>query len=241
MAQRWIIALLLTVPLLGRAQLKPPKEPTAGLAFGILAHSFGFGFDVQYQVIRNDWDYNLSVSLASYKHPQEAKVNSAYANTGGKDYVYDKLNYGYVLAPTLGVSRSLIRRGIFNRVGLRGGFAAGPLLALLKPYYLQVAVPVSGSQAVLETDKYDPALYNYSNIYGVADYFLGLDEIKAMPGARVKATTLVDLASSTAFIRGVELAFFADIFAKRLPLLGYSPNKQVFVGGSVEILIGNTW
>ena len=241
MAKRWFIALLLTVPLLGWTQVKPPKEPTAGLAFGLIAHSFGFGFDVRYQVIRSTWSYDLGVSMTSYKHPQEAKVNSAYASTGGKDYVYDKLNYCYVLAPSVGLSRNLINRDIFNRVGIRGGFSAGPLLALLKPYYLQVAVPVSGSQAVLETDKYDPTKYNYSNIYGVADYFLGMNEFKMMPGARVKATTMVDLASSTAFIRGIELAFFADFYAKKLPLLGYSANKQVFLGGSVEILIGNTW
>lgn len=241
MAKRFSIALLLLLPLLGWTQVKPPRVPTAGMAFGILAHSFGFGFDVRYQAIRSTWNYDVGLSLTSYKHPQEAKINSAYATTGGKDYIYDKLNYCYVLAPSIGVSRDLIGRDLFNRIGIRGGFSAGPLLALLKPYYLQVAVPVSGSQAVLETDKYDPAKYNYSNIFGVADYFLGMNEFKMMPGARVKATTLVDLSSSTAFIRGIEMAFFADFYSKKLPLLGYSPNKQVFLGGSVEILIGNTW
>ncbi|MEY3442996.1 MAG: hypothetical protein RLZZ519_1277 [Bacteroidota bacterium] len=240
MRKQLLITLLLLVPVMMWAQ--PEVKPaSAGLAFGMLAHSFGFGVDVQYLVLRGDWDYTIGLSLSSYKNPKELKIESAYKDQGGKDYVYDKLNYCYVLAPMFGVSRKLISRGIFNRIGLRGSLSAGPLLALMKPYYVDVAVPFNGNQAFKETHKYDYTKYNYSNIYGVGDYFLGMNEISMIPGARLKAATMVDLSSGTAYIRGIELGIFADIFSKKLPMFGFTANRQAFVGGSIEVLIGNTW
>ncbi|MFM2376441.1 MAG: hypothetical protein RLZZ165_1538 [Bacteroidota bacterium] len=238
MVKRILPVLILALPLMMPAQT---KTPAAGVAFGLFAHTFGFGFGMQYMVFRGNWDYVIDLSLQSYKNPQELKIKSAYSDQGGKDYVYDKLNYCYVLAPTLGVSRSLIARNLFNRVGISGSISAGPLLALLKPYYLEVAIPFNGNQANLETDKYDHTKYNYSNIYGVADYFLGMNEISMVPGARLKMATMVDLSAGTAYIRGIELGLFADIFARKLPMLGFTANRQSFFGGSVAILIGNTW
>jgi hypothetical protein len=242
MRNRLLIVLLSWIPLFAAAQEPTATAPpTSGLAFGLLAHTFGFGFDVQYHVLRPEWKYTVGLSMSSYKNLRELKIRSAYADEGGKEYIYDKLNYCYVLAPTLGLSRSLVSRNIFNRVGLRGGISAGPLLAFLKPYFVNVATPINGNQALVEPKRYDPTKYNYSNIYGVGDYFLGMDEISLVPGARIKATATVDLSSGTAYIRAVELGLFADVFAKRLPMFGLTANQQTYLGGSVEILIGNNW
>jgi hypothetical protein len=240
MGKRLLITCLLLVPMWVLAQEKP-STPTAGLAFGIVAHSFGFGFDVRYIVPRPRSDLFVSLSMSSQKNPRELKIESAYADQGGKDYVYDKQNYCYVIAPMLGVSRKLISRNLFNRVGVSASFSAGPLLALLKPYYVEVAVPFNGNQALVEVHRYDHTQYNYGNIYGVADYFLGMDELQVMPGGRAKVGTLVDFSAGSSYIRAIELSMFADVYAKRLPLLGANANKQLFVGGSVEILVGNIW
>ncbi len=242
MGKQFLISLLLLLPLLGMSQEKSPAPtPTAGLAFGVFAHSFGFGFDVRYLMPRSGSDYFIGLSMSSYKNPHELKIKSAYSDQGGKDYVYDKLNYGYVIAPTFGITRKLIKRNLFNRIGVSASVSAGPLLALLKPYYVEVAVPFNGNQALVEVHPYDPNQYNYGNIYGVADYFLGMKEMRAMPGGRAKFGTLIDFSAGSTYIRAVELSLFADIFAKQLPLLGTNFNKQAFIGGSVEILVGDIW
>jgi hypothetical protein len=240
MGKRLLIILLLLVPCLTQAQEKP-HQPTAGLAFGLLGHSYGFGFDVRFLLPRPSSDFFLSLSLTSYKNPKELKIESAYKDQGGKNYVYDKLNYCYVIAPNIGWSRRLISRNLFNRVGISATVSGGPLLALLKPYYVEVAVPFNGNQAMVEVHRYDPTQYNYGNIYGVADYFLGMNEIRVMPGARAKVGTLVDLSAGTDYIRAVELSLFADLYAKKLPIFGSNPNRQFFIGGSIEIMVGNTW
>jgi hypothetical protein len=240
MVKRIALILTLLFPLLMKAQ--EAKHPaTAGLAFGIFANSFGFGLDTRYMILRSDWDYHIGLSFGSYKHPKESKIESAYADQGGKDYVYDKLNYGYLIAPTFSISRKIIRLGSANRIGLNMSLGGGPLFCLLKPYYLEIAVPFSGNQALVEVHKYDPSQYNYTNIYGSADYFLGMNELSMVPGARIKLGSMVDFSSGSSYIRAFEMGIFADIFSKPLPLLGNNPNRNFFFGGSVELLIGNMW
>lgn len=240
MKSRIIIGLLFLLPFFVQGQEKK-KEPTKGLAFGILAHTYGFGIDAQFHVLRPEWDFIFGASFSSYKHPKELKIESAYADQGGKDYIFDKKNYGYVLAPTFGISKRIIPKNGFNKISLRSTFSAGPTLAFLKPYYLEVAIPFQGNQAYVEIDKYDASLYNYGNIVGEADYFLGMNELQLVPGIRAKLSAMLDFAAGSNYIRGIELSVYADYFTKELELLDLTPNKQVFVGGSVELLIGNAW
>ena len=124
---------------------------------------------------------------------------------------------------------------------MRSTLSGGPTLAFLKPYYLEVAIPFSGNQAYVEVDKYDAALYNYGNIVGEADYFLGMNEIVVTPGFTGKLSTMLDFSASRDYIRGVELSIFGSIFSKPLELMDLTANRQLFLGASVELLIGNTW
>ncbi len=233
---------LMALPLFMSAQRAQEEEPaTRGLAFGVLAHSYGFGIDVQYHLIRDDHSLVFSTSFASYKDPRELKIQSAYADQGGKRYIYDKKNYAYVLAPTFGYSKNWISNSGFSKVGLSTTFSAGPTLAFLKPYYLEVAIPFNGNQAFVEVDRYDASLYNYTNIVGEADYFLGLNELRVQPGFRAEISTMIDLAGTRNLIRGIEVSGFADIFAGELDIFDIEDNRQFWIGGSIEFLIGNTW
>ncbi len=234
--------IILCLPLRQFAQAQQEeKNPTRGLAFGVLAHSFGFGIDVQYHLIRSNSSLVFSTSLISYKNPRELKIQSAYADQGGKRYIYDKKNYAYVLAPTFGYSKNWISNSGFSKVGLSTTFSGGPILAFLKPYYIEVAIPFNGNQAFVEVDKYDASLYNYTNIVGEADYFLGLNEIRVQPGLRGEISTLIDFAGTRSLIRGIEVSAFGDVFAKPLEIFDLNNNRTFWIGGSIEFLIGNTW
>lgn len=238
-----LLALLFTAPLMAWTQSPNiDKEPTRGLAVGVMAHTHGFGFDIQYLLLRdNNKSIVFSTAISSVKHPQELKIESAYSDQGGKRYIWDKKNYGYVLAPTVGIAKDWIPNNGFSRIAVRTNFSAGPALALLKPYYLEVAVPINGNQAIVEIDKYDATKYNYSNIVGEADYFLGLNEISVQPGIQAKISTLVDFAGHKDVIRGFEFAVFANYFAQPLDLLDLQDDRQFWLGGSIQFLIGNKW
>jgi len=238
-----LLLVLLALPTVALAQ-GPEREttPTRGLGVGVLLHSYGFGFDVQYYLLRDAGKViTISTSLSSYKHPRELKQESAYADQGGKDYIWGKRNYGYVLAPTVGFGKDLIGRSSFNKINLRGTFALGPALAFLKPYYLEVAIPIGGNQAFVDIDQFDPAVYNYTNIVGEADYFIGMNEMTVTPGLQGRAAVMLDFAGQRDVIRGIEIAVFGNYFTRPLHLMELTPNKQFWLGGSIEFIIGNTW
>ena len=122
-----LIALLLTAPLFGAAQAPTKdKEPTRGLAFGVMAHTHGFGFDIQYLLLRdNNKSIVISTAISSIKDPRELKIESAYSDQGGKDYIWDKKNYGYVLAPTIGIAKDWVPNSGYSRIAIRTNFSGG--------------------------------------------------------------------------------------------------------------------
>lgn len=216
--------------------------PTRGIGIGIHAHTYGFGFEVQYYLLRdNSRTLTIGTSLSSTKHPQESKINSAFSDQGGKNYIFDKKNYAYVLAPTIGFGKDIIPRNDFNKINLRLTTSVGPALAMLKPYYLDIAVPISGTSATIATQAYDPALHNYGNIYGESDYFTGMNEITFVPGLQGKIAAMLDLAGNRNVIRGIEFTLYGNYFVNKLDLLGNTDNKQFWIGGSAAFIVGNTW
>lgn len=223
-------------------QEKNAEEPnTRSLSFGLFAHSFGFGFDVQHMHLRDNTDLLFSFSLSSLKNLHEQKIESAYVDQGGKDYIYGKKNYAYTFAPTFGISKKLFSKSDFNRVSFRANFSAGPLLTFLKPYYLEIAVPFNQTQAYVEVQRYDAAQHNYTNIVGEADFFLGMDELSLSPGLRGRVSGIIDFARSEDFIRGIEVGVNTDLYFKAPELMDNRKNQSIFVGGSIGILFGNSW
>ncbi|MEM0998083.1 MAG: hypothetical protein AAGN35_13430 [Bacteroidota bacterium] len=240
MIKHLIIGLLCGLPFLVHAQERS-KKPTRGLAFGLFAHTNGVGAEVQYHVYRDGLDFVAGLSLASLRHPQQLKIESAYADQGGKRYFYDKKNYGFVLAPTFGISKVLIGRDDYSRINVRTTLSGGPVLGILKPYYLEVAIPFNGNQAYVEVDKYDANLYNFTNIVGEADYLLGIGELSVVPGINGKFATMVDFAGKNDLIRAVELSLYGTLFVRPFDLMDLTEDKSFYLGGQIAILFGDKW
>jgi hypothetical protein len=240
MIKQFIIGLLCTLPLLVTAQERN-KAPERGLAFGIFAHTNGFGAELQYHMYRDGLDFVTGISFSSMRHPQQLKIESAYADQGGKRYFYDKKNYGFVLNPSFGLSKVIIGRSDYSRINVRTTLSAGPALGLLKPYYLEVAVPFSGNQAYVEVDKYDATKYNFTNIVGEADYLLGIGEMRIVPGATARFATMVDFAGKRDLIRAVELSLYGTYFTRQFDLMDVAEDKSFYLGGQISILFGDKW
>lgn len=217
------------------------KDFESGLGFGVFGHSYGLGFNVEYWKAGNENDMIFSLAMSSYRTKQEQKVESFYKDQGGKDYVFDKKNYFYTITPSIGISREVIRKSPHNRVSLRVGGNAGFNLGILKPYYIEVAVPISPTQARVQETKYDGSQHSYIDIVGEADYFLGFNELSVVPGLHLEANSMLDFSRGRDYIRGIELAVFTDLFTQKVELMDLNENKQVFLGVKLGLLIGNTW
>ncbi len=124
-------------------------------------------------------------------------------------------------------------------MSMRTHLSAGPLLGFLKPYFVEIAVPVSPTQAAIEIHPYDATQYSWGQIIGEADFFYQMNRVSLIPGLRLNAAGQLDFSGSKSYIRAVEFATFADVFIKQPQLLDQGKNKTIFIGASVALLIGN--
>jgi hypothetical protein len=93
-----------------------------------------------------------------------------------------KVNYVYLLEGVYAYQRVVWYRSAVSAAQVSLSVGAGPALGLTKPYYIEIAVPISATQAFIKVDTYDPQRYPYLDIVGEADFYLGFDKLRATPG-----------------------------------------------------------
>lgn len=241
------LALLLSLVLLpmAKAHAQSPneggeaKELKRSAAFGLFFSTHGSGLDFQFTRYREKNHLFFGLALGSCHDLSERKIRSAYADQKGKDYVWDKKNYLYTITPTIGLSRTLLNVGHSNRLAINGRFSGGPLLGLLKPYYVIIAVPVSSTTANPLPFPYDASLYTYDDIVGEGDLFMGFDELRFTFGARLNAALQLDFSANRSTIRALEFGIYSDFYPKRPEILDVAQNSWNYTGFSVAVLIGN--
>jgi hypothetical protein len=247
---RWVVLLLvlvLTSALGLPAQVQDdgtdgfePKENALGL--GAFLYSNGIGFNVRrMHRLENQRELTFEISIASLKDHREVRTESEFSDRGGKDYIYDKKNYAYALTFTAGYGKVIFPATEFNQLSIHVGVEGGPVLGLLKPYYIEYYQnnPPGGNQVAVE--QFDADRHDRRLIVGEADFFTGLGQLQLVPGLRLEAYTTVNLAGSNLFLRALHLGLQTDIFTQKLPIMDARSDKALFLGGSLGFIIGNAW
>jgi len=218
------------------------EQLVRGLALGMHIHTYGVGLDAMFIKQKTERrDRVLQFSLESLKNRKEIKIESLYKDQGGKAFIFDKINYAYTLSSQWGFQWKIIPFQSFSSLSCKVGLGAGPILAFLKPYYLEIAKPLNATQATIIVDQYNSEKYAYDDIVGEADYFRGFDHLKIIPGLRLKSSFALDFASSGLFIRAIHSGLTLDIYPKKLQIMDQTPNKQIYFGGFIGFLIGDLY
>lgn len=212
------------------------------LAYGFQSTTRGLGLHAVYFKGVGPNKTSFGFDMHSVKGHREIRIRSAYQDLGRK-YIFDKINYFYVLAPTVGISREVFPRSSFNKINVTVNAAAGPALGLLRPYILEVAIPIPNQPgyASREEHQYDPERFNFGNIIGQADPFSGDLVGAATVGGAVRMQIFVDFARHKRTVRGMTATLNADIFPKRVPIMAESENHYVYIAGGLGILFGHKW
>lgn len=224
----------------GEKEANPEFTPkTASFIIGFHAHTFGLGIDFAYR--RQLWPkYDLVIhsGIASFKNPEEFLVapSAGFSYIGSSDYIFRKINYTYFVDFTPGIQRTLIARSQFHRVQLKAGLGVGPVMAVLKPYMLDIA----GDRVIL-SQQYDPGVHNATNIIGEGDFFQAFPQIKTQWGVRLRADFFVDFSGNSWFVRGLNMGFQYDVFGKEVPTMAVVPNMRQYFGWHVGLVVGNAW
>lgn len=212
------------------------------LGFGAHISTAGIGIDVQYfKRPSEQWEWTILFRAASISDSRERRIKSIYSDQGGKDFIYDKLNYAYTVSLLYGWQRTLFNLDPYNQTTIKTGLAIGPTLGILKPYYLDVAVNVGNNVYELRSLPYDPNTMAFTDIVGEGNFSLGTDELKYAPGLTMRWNTMFNLGGSKAKIRAVNVGFDVHYFFDKFRIMATSENRQLYVIGFVGILFGSSY
>lgn len=217
--------------------------PKHGTCIGGHIASSGLGIDIQHYRYQNeDWEWGIGLRIASLTHPKESRVDGIYKDQGGSSFIYDKMNYCYTASLLYGWQKNLTKLDLYNRLHIKAGLFFGPSIAILKPYFLDIAVPVSPPttppRAEIQSMAYDPQKITYNDIYGQSDFSNGTDLLSGVPGMTLRPQIAFHLGANRSAIRAILVGADASFYFRTVRIMGNTPNQQIYIQGIVGFLIG---
>ncbi|MEM8896600.1 MAG: hypothetical protein AAGC85_00780 [Bacteroidota bacterium] len=238
---------LLGLTLISYAQEKEMEDKRApgGFIFNAQMTTSGVGVSLNYLFGKPNLQWNLAIRGNSIRSNRENIIDSAYGDQG-KKYVYGKMNYFFVLAPTVGIQHNAFPARKGNIMDVSVGINVGPSVGLTTPYYVEVFNPVPGNAfyGVREKAAYDPAIHAYNDIIGRAGLFNGEFDFNTSIGAHVRAYALLDFARAYKYVSGFEVGINADIYGDPIEIVASQErfeNQSTFISATIGIIIGNRW
>lgn len=207
---------------------------------GAQLNSFGWAIHGklgQYQGAKNR--AQLGFTFAVLKHPKEIKSFNPYYEDA-KGYFYGKLNSVMLLKPVVGIERLLSEK--YRESGVQISYSAhvGPSFGLVKPVYLEIGLPKFPYEYI-EVQRYNPNEHSIDDIYGRASFVHGFDKLKLAYGIHATAGINFEYSDASDGIKGLSVGVMVDAFTKKIPIMAFSDNKQIFAGFYIALFYGRKY
>ena len=204
-------------------------------AFGAKLTTDGYGvfFELgRASSIKKSLLYQLEIS--ERKSPKELK-QSSFSNA--VPFIYGKENFFYPVK--LGVQQQILlgNKSNKNGVAVTANYGGGVSVALLRPYYVQVAQG-NGEIGYIKYNSADSLQFLGNQIYGGPNLGRGWSDMTVTPGLYGKAALRFDYGSYNEIISAIEVGVTGEYYSKEIPMMVYNPGKQFFFGGYVTIIFG---
>jgi len=187
----------------------------------------------------------ISLEVVNVKHPREYAAGSS--NFGGS-FLLGKENYLFVLRPQYGRELSLFRRNTDEGISVNAIFAAGPSLAIIKPYYVEVSAGNTTRQIPYSQAVASPTAGGRSEfIVGSGGFFQGLGESSLNVGLHAKAALSFELSAFRNNTTGLEIGFLSEIYPSKIVIVPNTNtalgdrtlgNRSFFTSGYVTLFFG---
>ena len=169
----------------------------------------------------------LEFEAGTLKDPKEYTQRS----TGGS-YKFGKLNSVIYLRASIGHQHEIFKKADLGGIAVRYFVNAGPVLAVYKPIYYKVAYIISTSGSIYNVEyreeKFQSSFAIPAEIYGKAAFTKGLNEIKFLPGAFVKAGFNFEYSKQDKLIHAIEIGGQLNAFPARIPIMAMVTNKFLY-------------
>ncbi len=226
--------------------------------FSVLArfHTHGFSMGVNMGTLKTYYLTRfLNFEIGELKHGKEFKQSrdlQPISNQVSRAYIFGKQNNLYALRAGFGEKRYLSEKA--KRRGLAVGisYEVGPVLGLLKPYYLELVRNQENGDPVfiIQSEKYGPEnedlFLDFTRIYGSSGFSKGLGELSVVPGAQAKFAMHFDWGAFDEFVKAVEAGVMMDFFFQEPQVMIETEgsgvnNSPLFLNLYINLQFGKRW
>jgi hypothetical protein len=206
--------------------------------FGLQAKTNGYGAFYELGKMKTNRKTNIyRIDITETKSNKEEKLLGG-GIIFGNPFIYGKVNYFYPVTLGFGQQYILGQKGNKNGVAVSAIYNAGLSLGLLRPYYLTVDDPQTGTSRTIKYSVEDSALFLGPTITGGAGFGKGWGEIKIKPGAFAKVAMRFDYGRFNEVVSGLEIGMSIEAYGSKIPIMLLQEDKSIFFQGYIAILFG---
>lgn len=187
------------------------------------------------------------IDLVNIRHEKEVNIYNPFDNSA-RGFVYWKLNSFY--AARFGYTRDfvIVDKTDQGTVAFDIVASGGLSLGMLKPVYLEIYQEVGNGSFILVTERYDPDIHDFNDIYGRSSFFKGFGEIDFRPGIYGKLGAVFDFNLFDERVTTLELGTIVDVYPSEIPIF-FIPeanpegleNRSVFLQFYLTFNFGKKW
>ncbi len=197
---------------------------------GIMLHTRGYALNMRRMKFTNGYNkWGWEIDMAVIRHPKEVKFRSQFYINSSRSFVYGKLNGLYTVRAGFGRDKILVDKTDRGTISISWITMGGPSFGFLKPIYLEVVNEDRGVP-VISTERYNPEVHDYVNIYGRAPFFTGIEKSSLRLGVYFKTGFAFDFHLSDKKITTIEVGVIADYF----PSYGLYKDEKVPIMYEIE-------
>jgi len=171
--------------------------------------------------------YHLEASIVHDIREQKQNRNIPLSFSKiSQSFRFGKQNHVYVLRAGKGVKRLITDKARRRGVAIGYTYEAGPSLAILRPYYLELIYNIEENGKYyneLRVEKYSEEnaqkFLDYNSIFGGAPGNPGWGEIRIVPGIQAKLGAFFSSGAFEKLARSLEIGIMADLYMRKIPVM----------------------
>lgn len=223
------------------------------LDLGVKLHTNGWSGIMSYQTRLSRtttklWTLSFSEIIAE-KQVKQQRVNTAFPELGkGSPFVFGKINNLYTLQLGYGRTKLLLPGVLEGNASVSVRYQAGPALALLKPYYLNLIykdlLDLDG-KAYTKAQKYEAAtadkFLKQDQISGASSWDRGLGDMMYVPGAFCDVALAIEPAKSKVLAETLVVGASVAVYTRKLPVMADLPAYPYQASLYISLMLGKKW
>lgn len=244
--KRIISIFLFSFCLLTYSQIAPPKELVLdnpnelnlGINFNTHASLIGgitLKYYKQYSLTKGN---SFMVEFVNIKHPKEIRVTNT-ASRNNSSYIYGKYNSLLAIRTLYGKQFLIFNKTKDEGVEFSLNTSGGIIWGIEKPYY--VLINSNNSPDSSGYYPYKDVKNPDSQVVGQGNLFMGFNESKIVPGASLRLSGIIEFGITKDNTIGIELGTQVDAFSRKIQILPYVGDKNLFISAFFVGYMGIRW